>query len=48
VTDEAAAVERVGLRPEMVEGHPDNIKITRPEDLAMAEFFLSQQERTEE
>ena len=44
VTDEASAIEWSGDRPLMVEGHPDNIKITRPEDLALAEFFLAQQE----
>lgn len=43
VTDEASAIEWAGERPLMVEGHPDNIKITRPEDLALAEFYLSQQ-----
>lgn len=45
VTDEAAAVELAGMRPRLVEGHADNIKITRPEDLALADFFLRQQER---
>jgi len=45
VTDEASAIEWAGDRPLMVEGHPDNIKITRPEDLPLAEFFLSQQAR---
>jgi 2-C-methyl-D-erythritol 4-phosphate cytidylyltransferase len=29
----------------MVEGHADNIKITHPEDLPLAEFFLMQQGR---
>jgi 2-C-methyl-D-erythritol 4-phosphate cytidylyltransferase len=43
VTDEASAIEWVGLRPLMVEGHPDNLKITRPEDLPMAAYFLEQQ-----
>jgi len=43
VTDEASAIEWAGERPLMVEGHPDNIKITRPEDLPLAEFYLSQQ-----
>lgn len=43
VTDEASAVELAGHRPQMVEGHADNIKITRPEDLALAAFFLQQQ-----
>ena len=45
VTDDASAVELLGLRPRMVEGHADNIKITRPEDLPLAEFFLRQQGR---
>jgi 2-C-methyl-D-erythritol 4-phosphate cytidylyltransferase len=44
-TDEAAAVERLGLRPRLVAGHPDNIKITLPRDLALAELFLRQQEQ---
>jgi len=44
-TDEAAAVERLGLRPRLVAGHPDNIKITMPGDLALAELFLRQQEQ---
>lgn len=41
VTDEAQALEAVGLVPEVVEGSRRNIKITRPEDLALAEYFLS-------
>jgi 2-C-methyl-D-erythritol 4-phosphate cytidylyltransferase len=44
VTDEAAAMEIAGYAPRMVEGHADNIKITRPQDLALAELFLQQQE----
>ncbi len=44
VTDEAQAIELNGLQPVLVEGHPDNIKITRNNDLALAELFLSQQE----
>jgi 2-C-methyl-D-erythritol 4-phosphate cytidylyltransferase len=43
ITDEASALERQGLQPKIVEGRPDNIKITRPEDLALAEFFMRQQ-----
>ncbi len=35
-TDEASAVERLGLRPRLVEGSPLNIKVTRPADLALA------------
>lgn len=43
VTDEASALEYMGLQPVLVEGEASNIKITRPADLALAEFFLSQQ-----
>lgn len=43
VTDEARAVERLGLRPLLVEGSADNIKITHPQDLPLAEFYLRQQ-----
>jgi 2-C-methyl-D-erythritol 4-phosphate cytidylyltransferase len=43
VTDEASALELKGLTPRIVEGRPDNIKITRPEDLALATFYLEQQ-----
>jgi len=45
VTDEAAAMERMGRAPELVEGHADNIKITRPEDLELAAFYLDRQQR---
>jgi 2-C-methyl-D-erythritol 4-phosphate cytidylyltransferase len=44
ITDEASALELKGLRPKIVEGRPDNIKITRPEDLALALFFMEQQQ----
>ncbi len=40
VTDEASAMELAGFVPRLVEGHPDNIKITQPEDLALAAFYL--------
>jgi 2-C-methyl-D-erythritol 4-phosphate cytidylyltransferase len=43
VTDEASALELQGLKPRIVEGRPDNIKITRPEDLPLAAFYLEQQ-----
>ncbi|MDP5292201.1 2-C-methyl-D-erythritol 4-phosphate cytidylyltransferase [Oceanimonas sp. CHS3-5] len=42
VTDEASAMELAGVHPLLVEGRADNIKITRPEDLALAGFFLQQ------
>lgn len=41
VTDEASAMEYCGYQPLLVEGRADNIKVTRPEDLALAEFFLT-------
>jgi 2-C-methyl-D-erythritol 4-phosphate cytidylyltransferase len=40
VTDEASAVEHIDLNPRLIEGRADNIKITRPEDLALAEHYL--------
>lgn len=40
VTDEAQAVEYLGERPLLIEGARDNLKITWPEDLQMAEAFL--------
>lgn len=43
VTDESSALELAGYQPRLIEGHADNIKITRPEDLALAAFFLRQQ-----
>lgn len=43
ITDEASALELLGYKPKIVEGRPDNIKITRPEDLALAAFYMSQQ-----
>lgn len=44
VTDEASALEFAGKSPRMVEGHGDNIKITQPGDLALAELYLARQE----
>lgn len=43
VTDEANALELQGKQPKIVEGRLDNIKITHPEDLALAQFYLDQQ-----
>ena len=45
VTDEASAVERLGLKPLLVEGAADNIKVTEPADLALAEFILGRLDR---
>ena len=44
VTDEAQAVERTGHAPKLVECARDNIKITRPDDLALAAFWLARQQ----
>lgn len=40
ITDEASAIEQVGLHPQIVQGRSDNIKITYPEDLKFAEEAL--------
>ena len=40
LTDESSLVERLGARITIVEGSARNIKITREEDLAMAEIML--------
>ena len=45
VTDEAQAMERSGLRPKLIHGHGDNIKITHPEDLELAELIMHTQDR---
>ncbi|EXJ16267.1 2-C-methyl-D-erythritol 4-phosphate cytidylyltransferase [Imhoffiella purpurea] len=45
VTDDASAMERLGRAPRLIEGHADNIKITRAEDLPLARFYLQQQGR---
>lgn len=39
-TDEAMAVERLGLHPMLVEGREDNLKVTTPADLALVAFLL--------
>jgi 2-C-methyl-D-erythritol 4-phosphate cytidylyltransferase len=44
VTDEASALERLGYAPLLVAGRADNIKVTQPEDLALAKFYLSYSE----
>lgn len=41
ITDEASALEYCGLHPALVCGRADNIKVTQPEDLVLAEFYLS-------
>ena len=40
VTDEAGAIERMGLKPKLVPGDAKNIKVTYPADFALAETYL--------
>jgi len=47
ITDEASAVERLGLHPRLVPGEERNLKVTYPEDLALAEAILASAQRKE-
>lgn len=47
ITDEASALEYCGYHPQLISGRSDNIKVTRPEDLALAAFYLTQIQRQE-
>ncbi|MEO5845601.1 MAG: 2-C-methyl-D-erythritol 4-phosphate cytidylyltransferase, partial [Caldimonas sp.] len=40
-TDEASAIEAIGLRPKLVTGSAENIKVTQPGDFAIAEALLA-------
>lgn len=40
ITDEASAMEALGLHPKLVEGSARNFKVTQPEDLLVAELHL--------
>ena len=43
-TDEASAIEQLGLRPKLVVGDSRNLKVTYPQDLALAEVILKSME----
>ncbi|MGO1394674.1 MAG: 2-C-methyl-D-erythritol 4-phosphate cytidylyltransferase [Halomonas sp.] len=43
VTDEASAVEALGESPQLVSGRRDNLKITHPDDLALAVAIMAAQ-----
>lgn len=43
-TDEASLIERAGLPVVVVMGSPNNIKITTPADMELAEFYLKSTE----
>ena len=42
ITDDASAIEQLGLQPTLVMGDSRNIKLTRPDDAPLAEYFLQQ------
>lgn len=42
-SDESMAMEHAGFRPLLVEGSEDNIKVTTPADLALAEYLLGRE-----
>jgi 2-C-methyl-D-erythritol 4-phosphate cytidylyltransferase len=42
-TDDSMLVEGLGVKVTVIEGDPRNIKITRPEDIALAEILLKQE-----
>ncbi|MGQ0511068.1 MAG: 2-C-methyl-D-erythritol 4-phosphate cytidylyltransferase [Betaproteobacteria bacterium] len=44
LTDEASAVERLGLKPRLVTGSRDNFKLTYPEDMRIAQALLERNE----
>lgn len=45
ITDDASAIEAIGLKPRLVMGSVENIKITLPEDLKLArQIWMSQQQ----
>jgi 2-C-methyl-D-erythritol 4-phosphate cytidylyltransferase len=41
ITDEASAMEWAGVSPGLIPGRADNIKVTLPDDLQLAELYLS-------
>jgi 2-C-methyl-D-erythritol 4-phosphate cytidylyltransferase len=41
LTDESSAVEAMGLRPRLVTGSRENLKVTFPEDLGIAEAIIA-------
>ena len=44
-TDEAGAIEALGLKPRLVQGSAANLKVTYTEDLELAELILASQGR---
>ncbi len=46
VTDEASAMEMMGLRPKLVPGSAQNFKVTYPEDFALAQALIQSRKET--
>ncbi len=43
-TDDATVVESIGEKIRLIDGNPDNIKITKPQDLVVAEALMKSKE----
>ena len=41
MTDEASAIEAIGLTPRIIQGEKTNIKITHPPDMVLAESIIN-------
>jgi 2-C-methyl-D-erythritol 4-phosphate cytidylyltransferase len=48
ITDDASAVEALGLAPRLIEGHPCNFKVTLPLDIGIAEMYLAHHRRNQD
>ncbi|MFM2049632.1 MAG: hypothetical protein RL682_123, partial [Pseudomonadota bacterium] len=46
VTDDASAMEAIGLQPKLVKASSQNFKVTYPEDFALAEAILNSRNKT--
>lgn len=46
ITDEASAIEFAGGKSQLISSSSENIKITHPDDLALAEFIINKQSTT--
>ena len=46
ITDDASAVEALGLAPKLVEGHPCNLKVTLPADIRIAGMYRAASQPT--
>jgi 2-C-methyl-D-erythritol 4-phosphate cytidylyltransferase len=44
ITDESSAVEQLGIRPRLITGNAANLKVTYPQDFALAQIILAAME----